>query len=252
MNTINTLVAQAVYKQALTKEAELRSLHNQIDAHFLFNTLENIKMLAEIENQRTISDSLTSLGGMMRYNFKWSGEYAKLRDEIRHIENYTKVMNIRFDEPILLKLDIPEEALELEMLKMSLQPIVENAVKHAWIGEESDKQILIQVLDWQNHDVQIIVTDNGIGMHAEDLSVLNQELQSIGMNDKLFRSSGPEANRNGIGLRNVQERIRLYYGNEYGLRVFSEQGQFTTVVMSLPKVLLTGRVGMNDKFDNRR
>ncbi|WP_068779399.1 MULTISPECIES: cache domain-containing sensor histidine kinase [unclassified Paenibacillus] len=252
MNTINTLVAQAVYKQALTKEAELRSLHNQIDAHFLFNTLENIKMLAEIENQRTISDSLTSLGGMMRYNFKWSGEYAKLRDEIRHIENYTKVMNIRFDEPILLKLNIPEEALEMEMLKMSLQPIVENAVKHAWIGEESDKQISIQVHDWQNHDVQIIVTDNGIGMHAEDLSVLNQELQSIGMNDKLFRSSGPEANRNGIGLRNVQERIRLYYGNEYGLRVFSEYGQFTTVVMSLPKVLLTGRVGTNDKFDDRR
>lgn len=63
MNTINTLVAQAVSKQALSKEAELRTLHNQIDAHFLYNTLENIKMLAEIENQRTISDALTSLGG---------------------------------------------------------------------------------------------------------------------------------------------------------------------------------------------
>ena len=171
-------------------------------------------MLAEIENQRTISDSLTSLGGMMRYNFKWSGEYAKLRDEIRHIENYTKVMNIRFDEPILLKLDIPEEALELEMLKMSLQPIVENAVKHAWIGEGSDKQILIQVLDWQNHDVQIIVTDNGIGMHAEDLSVLNQELQSIGMNDKLFRSSGPEANRNGIVITSYSIHYTKLYESD--------------------------------------
>ncbi|WMT41411.1 hypothetical protein RE628_02300 [Paenibacillus sp. D2_2] len=77
---------------------------------------------------------------MMRYNFKWSGEYAKLRDEIRHIENYTKVMNIRFDEPILLKLDIPEEAMELEMLKMSLQPIVENAVKHAWTEKSPAKK----------------------------------------------------------------------------------------------------------------
>ncbi|WMT41410.1 ATP-binding protein [Paenibacillus sp. D2_2] len=100
--------------------------------------------------------------------------------------------------------------------------------------------------------MQIVVTDNGIGIHEEALSRLNQELRSVGMNDKLFRSSGPESNRNGIGLRNVQERIRLYYGNEYGLKVFSEQGKFTTVVMSLPKVLLTGRVGMNDKFDNRR
>jgi len=252
MNTINTLVAQAVYKQALTKEAELRSLHNQIDAHFLFNTLENIKMLAEIENQRMISDALTSLGGMMRYNFKWSGEYAKLRDEVRHIENYTKVMNIRFDEPILLKLDIPEEALEMEMLKMSLQPIVENAVKHAWIGEETTKEISIQLHDWQHSDVRIVVTDNGRGIPTEALSGLNHELGLIGVSDKVNHRSESEANRYGIGLRNVQERIRLYYGNAYSLTVFSEQGRFTRVEMILPKVLLTGRVGMNDKFDDRR
>lgn len=253
MNTINTLVAQAVYKQALTKEAELRTLHNQIDAHFLYNTLENIKMLAEIENQRTISDALTSLGGMMRYNFKWSGEYVKLHDEIRHIENYIEVMNIRFDEPIQLQLQIPEDYMEMEMLKMSLQPIVENSVKHAWTGEEpGTREISILAEGCEQNRVRMVVTDNGIGIEAEVLKELNQELEQVGLIDKVPRGFQPEQSPYGIGLHNVQERIRLFYGQEYGLSVFSEQGEFTRVEMILPKVLLTGRVGADDQADDRR
>lgn len=252
MNTINTLVAQAVYKQALTKEAELRTLHNQIDSHFLYNTLENIKMLAEIENQRTISDALTSLGGMMRYNFKWSGEYVKLRDEIRHIQNYTEVMNIRFDTPVQLQLDIPEDDLELEVLKMSLQPIVENAVKHGWTGEEATaREISIQVEDWQEADIRITVTDNGRGMDEDTLFKLNHRLDTVGMNVKFSGRSGQEVKQQGIGLRNVQERIRLYYGKEYGLKVLSREGHFTQVVMIIPKVMLAGRVDRNDQADHR-
>ncbi|GJM79080.1 sensor histidine kinase YesM [Paenibacillus sp. HMSSN-139] len=253
MNTINSLVAQAVYKEALTKEAELRTLHNQIDAHFLYNTLENIKMLAEIENQRQISDALTSLGGMMRYNFKWSGEYVKLRDEIRHIENYIEVMNIRFDEPIELQLEIPNDLLEMEMLKMSLQPIVENAVKHAWTGEEErSRNISIEVLELPRSDIRIVVTDNGRGVDETSLLELNLELDKVGLTDKIPGNfASKSSNHYGIGLRNVQERIRLYYGKQYGLKVFSEQGQFTQVVMIMPKVLLTGRVGTDDKTIDR-
>ncbi|WP_339302017.1 sensor histidine kinase [Paenibacillus sp. FSL K6-2441] len=253
MNTINTLVAQAVYKEALTKEAELRTLHNQIDAHFLYNTLENIKMLAEIENQRQISDALTSLGGMMRYNFKWSGEYVKLRDELRHIENYIDVMNIRFDEPIELRLDIPSDLLDMEMLKMSLQPIVENAVKHAWAGDETGpRNISIQVQELPQSDIRIVVTDNGRGVDEASLSELNLELDKVGLTDKVPGNFAPKSpNQYGIGLRNVQERIRLYYGKQYGLKVFSDQGQYTEVVMIMPKVLLTGRGGTDDKTTDR-
>ncbi|MFD1175333.1 sensor histidine kinase [Paenibacillus puldeungensis] len=252
MNTINTLVAQAVHKEALKKEAELRTLHNQIDAHFLYNTLENIKMLAEIENQRQISDALTSLGGMMRYNFKWSGEYVKLHDEIRHIENYVEIMNIRFDEPIELQLDIPTDALEMEVLKMSLQPIVENAVKHAWTGEETGlRSISIQVQELQQNVVQMVVSDNGKGIDEAALLALNLELEKVGLSDQVPRGFAPESSQHGIGLRNVQERIRLYYGKEYGLKIFSQQGQYTRVVVRLPKVLLTGRVGLDDKAIDR-
>lgn len=242
MNTINTLVAQAVNKQALSKEAELRTLHNQIDAHFLYNTLENIKMLAEIENQRTISDALTSLGGMMRYNFKWSGEYVKLRDEIRHIENYIEVMNIRFEYPVKLMLGIDNRYLELEVLKMSLQPIVENSVKHAWIGREDEQENLTIQIDVSEvgDEILIVVRDNGIGLTPERLSALNKAIYAKDEMKEHYFGPGDSRRASGIGLRNVHQRIQLFYGEAYGLEVQSEVGSWTKVSMVLPKVLLTG------------
>jgi two-component system sensor histidine kinase YesM len=243
MNTINTLVAQAVSKQALSKEAELRTLHNQIDAHFLYNTLENIKMLAEIENQRMISDALTSLGGMMRYNFKWSGEYVKLRDEVRHIENYIEVMNIRFEYPVKLVLHIEPRYLELEVLKMSLQPIVENSVKHAWCGEKENLEnpnIHIHISETKG-DIFIELRDNGMGLTPERLIALNEAIYA---KDDCCDSSCEQKDVNrragGIGLRNVHQRLQIFYGEEYGLVVQSEAGSWTMVRLTLPKVLLTG------------
>ncbi len=253
IRTINELIAQGVRKQAVTKEAELRTLHSQIDSHFLYNTLENIKMLAEIEGQRTISDALTSLGGMMRYNFKWSGEYVKLRDEIRHIRNYIDVMNIRFDEPIRLELNIPSEFMELEVLKMSLQPIVENAVKHAWPEfPDQEKQIKIDVIAWEEDQITINVTDNGIGIEPYRLGRLGEILRTAD-DEELpsgdYGRGGVQAG--GIGLRNVHQRIRLFYGNEYGIEVKSEEGKFTQVTMTFPKVLLTGGGSGHEKSDDR-
>jgi two-component system, sensor histidine kinase YesM len=253
IRTINELIAQGVRKQAVTKEAELRTLHSQIDSHFLYNTLENIKMLAEIEGQRTISDALTSLGGMMRYNFKWSGEYVKLKDEIRHIRNYIDVMNIRFDDPIRLELNIPSEFMELEVLKMSLQPIVENAVKHAWPEfPDQEKRIKIDAIAWEENRITINVTDNGIGMEPYRLGRLSEILRTAD-NEELpsvdYGRGGVQAG--GIGLRNVHQRIRLFYGNEYGIEVKSEEGKFTQVTMTFPKVLLTGGGSGHEKSDDR-
>ncbi|MGE7824822.1 sensor histidine kinase [Paenibacillus sp. NPDC093718] len=253
IRTINELIAQGVRKQAVTKEAELRTLHSQIDSHFLYNTLENIKMLAEIEGQRTISDALTSLGGMMRYNFKWSGEYVKLKDEIRHIRNYIDVMNIRFDEPIRLELNIPSEFMELEVLKMSLQPIVGNAVKHAWPEfPDQEKRIKIDAIAWEEDRITINVTDNGIGIEPYRLGRLGEILRTAD-NDELpsvdYGRGGVQAG--GIGLRNVHQRIRLFYGNEYGIEVKSEEGKFTQVTMTFPKVLLTGGGSGHEKSDDR-
>ncbi len=247
--TINELIAQAVSKQALMKEAELRTLYSQIDAHFLYNTLENIKMLAEIEDQRQISDALTSLGGMMRYNFKWSGEYVKLSEEVRHIRNYIEVMNIRFEEPVRLELNIPEPLLELEILKMSLQPLVENAFKHAWNEEEDmERCLLIEVAATPDRVITVIVQDNGSGMDAPQLEALQQWIYVPDEPDHHHISNSYPTNapkeqqlrKGGIGLRNVQRRLALFYGEDYGLQITSTIGEGTRVTLRFPKVLLTG------------
>lgn len=130
LGTINALIAEAVQRSAATKEAELQALRNQIDAHFLYNTLENLKMLAEVEGQYTVSDALTSLGSIMRYNLRWTGDTVQLADELKHIQHYISIMNIRYDGKLKVEIHAEDRFHAHELLKMSLQPIVENAVKH--------------------------------------------------------------------------------------------------------------------------
>ena len=232
LKKINELIADAVRKQAASKEAELRTLKNQIDSHFLYNTLENIKMLAEIEGQYEISDALTSLGGLMRYNLRWTSEYAALRDELAHVTNYIAIMNIRFERKIRLAADIPERFLDCEMLKLTLQPIVENAVKHG-LMEGGGQGLAIRIACREERGFLVLtVEDDGRGMTREQTAALNGKLERAG------ESAAPDApagrTGGGIGLLNVQQRIRLYYGPDCGLAVESEAGRYTRVTMRLP------------------
>ncbi|NEW09354.1 HAMP domain-containing protein [Paenibacillus sp. SYP-B3998] len=251
LKKLNELIVEAVNKKAATKEAELNSLKNQIDAHFLYNTLENLKMLAEVEAQYTISDALTSLGAMMRYSLKWSSVHVRLRDEMVHIQNYIAIMNIRYDDKLELKMDIPEGYLEQEVLKMSLQPLVENAVKH---GMNIDRARREGVVIWiraslTKEGMLIEVMDNGAGITAERLMELHEK---IGMEDVRFHNQyGNKANGendgNGIGLRNVTQRIKMYYGSEYGIQVESTKGVSTKVLMLLPYLILSGGMSADEK-----
>ncbi|MFD0694009.1 sensor histidine kinase [Paenibacillus sp. GCM10027628] len=251
LKKMNELIVEAVNKQAATKEAELNSLKNQIDAHFLYNTLENLKMLAEVEAQYTISDALTSLGALMRYSLKWANDHVRLKDEIQHIQNYIAIMNIRYDDKLALKLDIPEGYQEQEVLKMSLQPLVENAVKHGMNTDRARREGIVILIRASRRDVAMIieVTDDGAGMSREKLGELHEK---IGMEDALFyakygsKSTG-EHEGNGIGLRNVTQRIKMYYGNEYGIHVESEEGAYTRVRMKLPYLILSGGLPADEK-----
>mgnify|MGYP002622823079 FL=1 len=233
LKKINELIADAVRKQAASKEAELRTLKNQIDSHFLYNTLENIKMLAEIDGKYEISDALTSLGGLMRYNLRWTSEYAQLRDELAHAANYIAIMNIRFERKIRLLTDIPERFLGCEMLKLTLQPIVENAVKHG-LAESGGRGLEIRLAcRAEQGRLVLTVEDDGRGMTPEQTAALNAKLERSGAPVAPDGAAG-EGSGNGIGLLNVQQRIRLYYGPECGLAVESEAGRYTRVTMRLP------------------
>ncbi|WP_169577855.1 cache domain-containing sensor histidine kinase [Saccharibacillus kuerlensis] len=251
LNKINELIVDAVKRSAATKEAELQSLRNQIDAHFLYNTLENLKMLSEVEGQYTISDALTSLGSIMRYNLKWTDDRVQLRDEISHIRHYIAIMNIRHDQKLKLQLDIPDRYLNQEFLKMSLQPIVENALKHGvYSALMKEEGLLIRLGAQVSEGTFVIeVQDNGIGMTEDQLQALNGKLA---MNDEEFHSTvGKEETskrkRGGIGLRNVNQRIHMYYGDDYGIAVDSQRESFTKVTVKLPFYGTSGKEDQNEE-----
>ncbi|MDZ5472295.1 histidine kinase [Bacillus sp. 31A1R] len=233
---INSLIADAVNKQAAAKETELKALKTQIDSHFLYNTLENIKMMAEIEGKYDISDAITSLGEMMRYNLRWKNDFVVLDEELHYIKNYIDIMNLRLDGLLNLEIDVPRELLEQEVLKMSLQPIVENAVKHGIIPKNLSSHGTITIkVDYSDGIAVIEITDNGIGMNPEQCDQLNTRIQCEQENAQYSFKDG-----NGIGVRNVNERIKLYYGNEYGVSVTSKEGEFTTVTIKVPSKLMKG------------
>jgi two-component system, sensor histidine kinase YesM len=236
LGKINNLIADAVNKQAVAKETELKALKTQIDSHFLYNTLENIKMMAEIEEKYEISDAVTSLGEMMRYNLRWKNDFVVLEEELNYIRNYIDIMNLRLDGLLELNIDVDKDLLDQEVLKMSLQPIVENAIKHGIIPKNlSSKGILKVKARYLDESVIIEITDNGIGMSAAQSELLNASIKSGQKTETASVNNG-----NGIGIVNVNERIKLYYGDGYGISVTSVEGEFTMVTVTMPCKLLRG------------
>lgn len=240
LEKINQLIAEAVHKQAITKDTELKALKTQIDSHFLYNTLENIKMMAEIEGKYEISDSLTSLGEMMRYNIKWKNEFVVLNEEIAHIQNYIEIMNLRLDQPICFTMDLPDELRNQEILKLSLQPIIENAIKHGLQPDFQNKQPSLNLCVYAENDELLIIEieDNGRGMNKDSLDALNHKLQYAIETEEVSSKKG-----SGIGLKNVQERVLLSYGRRYGIHVESEEDTYTKVILTLPYFIIRGASG---------
>lgn len=249
LRKMGELIADAVNKQAAAKEAELATLKNQIDSHFLYNTLENIKMMAEVHDHRDISDALTSLGSMMRYNMRWTSEYVRLRDEVNHIQNYVNIANVRFGDQVSLVTDIPDALMDQELLKMSLQPVVENSVKHGL----RNRPMTIVIRAEASGDVMLIsVTDDGTGMSEEQANELNRRIgRSAGRLIALPDAGAVPDKGTGIGLANVHGRIQMNYGSEYGLRVESAEGRYTRVTIRVPYFISGGRLTGHEKDADR-
>ena len=228
LGKINELTSTVLRKQAVTKDAEIRALHSQINAHFIYNVLESIKMMAFVKYQYEISEAITLLGRLMRYNIDWKNKYVLLEEEINHIKNYIKLINIRHNNKVALMIDIEDRFKHYRLLKMLLQPVVENAVNHGLEPKGTSGTINIKAYSRED-SIHLVVTDNGAGMSAEKIQALRKKLADGGGNHE------PEPPKsNGIGLENVNERIKLYYGAEYGLDIRSEENVFTEVTVRLP------------------
>lgn len=231
LDRIQTLMKENVDREILIRNTEVKALQNQINAHFIYNVLECVKMMAEIDEEYEISDAVTALGELLRYSMKWFAGNVKIRDELQYIQNYIVLMNLRYDYTITLSVKIPEEIYQQEIPKMSLQPIVENAIIHGI--EESDEDAVIYIkATVREKDFDIEITDSGKGMNQEQLDLLYKKMKG---EVEVSGGSG-----NGIGLKNVQDRIHMEFGEDYGLSFAAKEGCYTKVTVKLP---ITKRVG---------
>ncbi|MDD3278215.1 MAG: sensor histidine kinase [Lachnospiraceae bacterium] len=226
LDSIQRLMEENINREVLAKNSEIRALQNQINSHFIYNVLESIKMMAEIDEKYEISDAVTSLGKLLRYSMKWTSPVVSVEDEIDYIVNYLDLINLRFDYRIQLSLNIPEQIYKSQIPKMSLQPIIENAIVHGIEELAEDATIYIKA-EIAGEELKISVTDSGKGMTPEEVETLEKKIEG-----RMEVSGG---SGHGIGLKNVQDRINMSFGSQYGLKVISKKDCYTKVTMTVPK-----------------
>lgn len=225
LDRIQKLMQENLDRELLAKNSQIRALQNQINAHFIYNVLETVKMMAEIDEEYAISDAVTSLGKLLRYSMKWTGRNVTVGEELEYIRNYVALINLRFDYSILLSLNLSPEIPEQEIPKMCLQPIVENAILHGIEEMAEDSTIYMKGYIRESQCI-IEITDNGKGMSAEEIKKLKERIS--GKIEPSQEGSG------GIGLKNVQDRITIAFGTAYGLDIASMKGCYTKVIVRLP------------------
>lgn len=204
------------------KNAELNALQAQINPHFLYNSLDLVNCLAIQHDVPEIAEMITGLVDFYKLTLNRGKEIVSIADELLHVQSYVKIQNMRFEKAIRLTIDEAEWHKQFSILKIILQPLIENSIMHGILEkEESSGEIIIKV-ERQNDSVLIHIRDDGVGMPEEQLNtVFTEEKVRLG---------------SGYGIKNINERLVLYYGPEYGLRFSSIEGKGTTVTVRIPAI----------------
>ncbi len=229
MKQLNQLIDENFVQALLVKDTQLISLQAQINPHFLFNTLQAIDSIAITNGVMEISKICQKLGSMFRYNININlHETSMLKDEIENVSNYIYIMKLRFRNQFDIFYDIPDELMNCRILRFILQPIVENSLSHGFKSKEKMGTVEVSA-EISNGKIMLTVADDGEGIDTETLNSIRDELE---MNEIHIQSKSKASDN--IGLLNVHLRLRLTYGKDYGLQVFSQMNVGTEVIMWLP------------------
>ncbi|OUQ13325.1 sensor histidine kinase [Lachnoclostridium sp. An14] len=220
---IQTLMKDIVAEHESKRKSEFDTLQSQINPHFLYNTLDIIVWMIENEQKDEAVKVVTALARFFRISLSKGKSIIPVRDELEHVRNYLMIQQKRFKNKFTYEIDAEPETLELCSLKLMLQPLVENSIYHGMeFKMDGDGEILIQVRRRED-GLWFTVGDNGLGMTEE-------QVESLLTGEAAVHSS----RGSGIGVKNVNERIRLYFGEDYGLSIDSEPDEGTTVTIHLP------------------
>lgn len=228
ISMIDELMEKEFRLKLLKQEAEYKMLQAQINPHFLYNTLESISAMAEIKGVPEVGETCYILSNMFRYSIGMETDRIPLFYELDHVEDYLRIMKLRFEQGLTLKTEIADDFKSLRIQRLTLQPLVENAVVHGFKDNLEDNLIQINVTV-RNDMVYISVKDNGSGMTESRCRALMADLD-------LYEKGGTgDTIGNSIGLRNIHSRYRACYGPEYGISdIQGAEGAGTTITIVLP------------------
>ena len=226
---IKELIENIKIEQKNKKNTELWLLQAQINPHFLYNTLDTVVWMAEAGDSKKVVDMITALSSFLRIGLNKGKKFIQIREEIRHIESYLKIQKFRYDDILEYSIEIEDSLYDMRILKLLLQPLVENALYHGIKYKREGGGIRIRGYEKDNNII-LEVIDNGVGMDENKLNKIKAVIENTSLeNSDIIRTTGDS-----FGLYNVAERIRLYYGNEYGLDIDSKENIGTKVTIVLP------------------
>lgn len=230
INQISRLMKEIRQEENEKRKNELDALQAQINPHFLYNTLYSIVWMIEGGKYQDAIYMITQLAAFFRKSLNKGKSIITIENEIQQAEAYLNIQKIRYKQSFNYRFDFQDGVEKYLIVKLVIQPILENAIYHGIKEAEQDGEILVQGY-MRNDDIYIIISDNGYGMNEEELSNL--------LNEKKKPASEKHASGSGVGLVNVDKRLRLRFGDEYGLKAQSELDVGTSITIHIPAILAT-------------
>ncbi|MCD8357420.1 MAG: sensor histidine kinase, partial [Clostridia bacterium] len=216
---VEDLIDELVTQKLLKKEAEIEALRYQITPHFMYNTLNSIKYAAILQNSAEIAEQLEAFIELLQMSASDRGAFITVKQEIHMVQNYVKLQMFRYANSFTVSFDVRPETEKCYIPSLLIQPLVENAFLHGIDLKQSDGHIAVRVC-MDEHELAIKVEDNGRGMTEADL--------------ELLMSGQRRSKFSGIGVRNVRERLNLYYGEKGKLAFYSSEKHGTSAVITIP------------------
>lgn len=217
---IQALMEQNVYEQKQKRKSELKALQAQINPHFLYNTLDSIIWMSEAGENDEVVEMTSALARLLRQSISNDQEEVELEKEIEYVKNYLTIQKMRYKDKLEFFIYVDPRVAHVPIIKLVLQPLVENAIYHGIKYKETKGNLKIYARPVDGR-VEIVVADDGIGMDEDVM-------------EHIFDEHRKEQKRNGVGVPNVQKRLKLQYGSEYGIRYESVKGAGTKAVITIP------------------
>ena len=217
---IQELMEQNIREQEAKRKSELKALQSQINPHFLYNTLDSIIWMAEGKKNEEVVLMTASLARLLRQSISNEDEVVSIGQEVEYARGYLTIQRMRYKDKMEFQIEVDPSILHIPLIKLVLQPVIENAIYHGLKYKESKGLLLVKGF-MKNDNAVLQVIDNGVGMDEETLA-------------HIYERHKVNYQSNGVGVYNVQKRLQLYYGNEYGITYESKKGEGTTATITIP------------------